>query len=233
MPDIFKQSAQNPTNPAKSENSPKPTSQIQPAPKVKTPISPPPQSTTNQNPLAIFTTFIKNPSGVSYAGQDPDEEIALFLRRDFGTNTPWILSTIVLIIIPLLIRFIFRATNTSFPYFQPNFIRMFTVFYYFVVAGFAFSNFLTWFFTIGMVTNKRALDIDFVDISSIKFATADLSDIIDAKYTQNGFGQSFFDYGDVDLIVQTPKEKLSFEKVPRPSEVSNVIDDLTGIKRNA
>lgn len=190
------------------------------------------QNNESKKSISIFTTFLKNPGGISFAEQDPDEKIVLFLRRDFGTNLPWITSTIVLLLVPLLLRFIFQTTNITVSFFPPNFVRLFTVFYYFVVTGFAFSNFLTWFFTVGLVTTKRAVDIDFVNVSSINFAAADLTDIIDAKYSQNGFSQSFFDYGNVDLIIQTPQEKLSFDKCPRPSEVSNIIDDLIGHKKN-
>ncbi|HSW47558.1 MAG TPA: hypothetical protein VLG67_00610, partial [Candidatus Saccharimonadales bacterium] len=219
MPDIFINPDENQTQPAKPEKTNKPVenpalSNLQTA------------QSEQQNPIGLFTTFLKNPSGVSFSEQDQDEKIVLFLRRDFGSNTPWIAATIFLIIIPSLLSFILHSTGVTVPFLPSNFIRMSKIFYYFVVAGFAFSNYLTWFFTLGLVTDKRAVDIDFINVSSIQFASANLSDIIDAKYSQNGFSQSFFDYGDVSIAIQTPQDKLIFEKSPRPAEVSNIIDDL-------
>jgi len=247
MPDIFninklKRKTKNPTvteKPAGIEATKMPT-ETQKVQKPKNKLSgsvddsvpsvittPNPQDTSaSQNPLRIFTTFLKNPSGISFTEQDTDENIVLFLRRSFSTNTSWLIATIVLILIPILVKFIADTTNFTLPIFSPNFITVFNIFYYLVVLGFAFSNFLTWFYTIGLVTSERAVDIDFVDISSIKFAAADLNDILDAKYTQNGFSQSFFDYGNIELVIQAPQEKLSFDNAPKPAEVSNIIDDL-------
>lgn len=180
------------------------------------------------NSLGIFTTFCKSPGGVSFANQDPQEVIMLFLRRDFITNVPWIAATIILLLIPFLFSFILQTVNFPLPVFSPNFIMLFNIFYFLIVLGFAFSNFITWFYTIGLVTNKRAVDIDFVDVSSINFAAADLKDIVDAKYSQNGFFQSFFDFGDVHLIVEAAKQEFLFDRSPRPSEISKIINDLIG-----
>src|SRR5580704_15795758 len=66
-----------------------------------------------QKALGLFTTFCQNPRGVSFAEQQDDETIILFLRRDFITNVPWLVATIALAYIPYLIRFIFVSTNFS------------------------------------------------------------------------------------------------------------------------
>lgn len=225
MPDIFTTKKNNLPETSKSTEK-----ALTSAPSQETPVQKSEKKTDPNNSIGLFTTFLKNPGGISFSQQDTDEKIILFLRRDFGTNSPWIAATIFLIIIPPILRFIFSATGISLPFLPTNFIRLFIIFYYFVVAGFAFSNYLTWFFTLGLVTTKRAVDIDFVNVSSIKYSAADLPDIIDAKYSQNGFSQSFFDYGDVSIAIQTPQEKILFEQAPRPSEVVNIIDDLIGPK---
>ena len=154
--------------------------------------------------------------------------IILFLRRDFITNVPWIVATIALGYIPYLIRFIFVSTNFSLFNLSNSLSVVIVSFYYLIVFGFAFANMVSWFYNIGLVTNKRGVDIDFYDLSSINVATASLPDIIDVAYAQAGFFQSFFDYGDINLQIVASGETFTFQKVPRPTEVAGIISNLIG-----
>jgi hypothetical protein len=178
--------------------------------------------------IGFFTTYCPNPKNMSFQGQDADEHIVLFLRRDFATNIPWIFTTIVLLFIPPLVLFIFQAVQFSLFAFPLNFMVVFLTFYYILVVGFAFANFVSWFYNIGLVTNKRAVDIDFVDLSRIDVATSIFPDIKDAEFSQTGFFQSFFDYGDVRMRIEAATETFVFEKVPRPAQVANIISDQLG-----
>ena len=63
------------------------------------------------NPVHIFTTFMKNPKGISFAEQENDESIVLFLRRDFITNVPWIVAALGLLFIPFLIKFLLFSSD--------------------------------------------------------------------------------------------------------------------------
>jgi hypothetical protein len=178
--------------------------------------------------LGLFTTYCKNPKGVSFAEQAKDETIILFLRRDFITNVPWIAATVALAFIPYLVRFIFVSTNFSLFTLPDNISFTLVSFYYLIVVGFVFANMVSWFYNIGLVTNKRGVDIDFLDLATINVATASLPDLIDVEYTQAGLFQSLFDYGDVRLRIEATGEVFVFEKVPRPSEVAGVVSNLIG-----
>lgn len=180
------------------------------------------------NPVHLFTTYCKNPRNLSFAEQASDETILLFLRRDFITNIPWMVATIALGYIPYLIRFIFETTNFSLFNLPNNLSVIVVTFYYLIVFGFAFANLVSWFYNIGLVTTKRGVDIDFYDLATINVATASLPDIIDVSYTQAGFFQSLFDYGNINLQVVASGETFSFQKVPRPSEVAGIISSLIG-----
>lgn len=180
------------------------------------------------NPVHLFTTYCKNPRNLSFAEQATDETIILFLRRDFITNIPWIVATIALGYIPYLIRFIFESTNFSLFNLPNNLSVIVVTFYYLIVFGFAFANMVSWFYNIGLVTTKRGVDIDFYDLATINVATASLPDIIDVEYTQAGFFQSLFDYGDINVRIVASTDAFSFQKVPRPSEVAGIISNLIG-----
>lgn len=180
------------------------------------------------HPIQLFTTFRQNPEGVSFAEQEDDEDIILFLRRDFITNIPWIASTIALIFIPFLIHFIFVSTNFSLFSLPHRLSLVLLAFYYLIVIGFVFANLISWFYNIGLVTSKRGVDIDFLNLATINVATASLPDIKDVEYTQAGFFQSLFDYGDVRLRIEATGEVFTFEKVPRPTEVAGIISKIIG-----
>lgn len=182
------------------------------------------------NPVHLFTTYCKNPRNLSFAEQGSDETIILFLRRDFITNVPWIVATIALGFIPYLIRFIFESTNFLLFNLSNNLSVVIVSFYYLIVFGFAFANMVSWFYNIGLVTNKRGVDIDFYDLSAINVATASLPDIIDVSYAQAGFFQSLFDYGDINLQVLASSETFTFQKVPRPTEVAGIVSNLIGAR---
>jgi hypothetical protein len=220
MPDVFSGDP-TPTQPT--------TASPQPAPLA---AEPPPAATTltptESHPVGLFTTYCPYPRGVSFAQQEDNETILLFLRRDFVTNVPWIVATLFLLIVPFLIRFIFVTLNFSLFSIPTGVLVPLISFYYIIVVGYAFANLVSWFYNIGLVTTKRGVDIDFYDLSTVNVATAALPDIIDVEYTQAGFFQSFFDYGDVRLRIEASGEVFVFEKVPRPSEVSGIVSRLIG-----
>jgi len=212
MPDIF------------SDNQPTPAPHMTPTAEHAT-------EQTIQKPVHLFTTYCRYPRDISFASEENDENILLFLRRDFITNVPWLVTTIALAFIPFLIRFIFVSTNFSLFTLPHNISFTLVSFYYLIVFGFAFANLVSWFYNIGLVTNKRGVDIDFLDLATINVATASLPDIIDVEYTQAGFFQSLFDFGDVRLRVEATGEVFVFEKVPRPTEVAGIISNLIGDKK--
>jgi len=209
MPDIFSDQQSN-----------IPTPQAQPV--VST------AQTVVKKPVHLFTTFCQNPRDISFAEQQDNETIILFLRRDFITNVPWLAATIALAYIPYLIRFIFVSLNFSLFSFPPTLFVPIVSFYYIIVLGFAFANLVSWFYNIGLVTDKRGVDIDFNDLSTIDVATASLPDIKDVEYTQAGFFQSLFDYGDVRVRIVASGEVFTFSKVPRPTDVAGIISQIIG-----
>lgn len=175
-----------------------------------------------------FSTFVRDPLGVTLAEQHEDEHILLFIRRAFVTNVPWILLSLLLLIVPPFIPILFSPLNLPSDFISPAALIIFILFYYLIVIGIIVGNFLTWFYDIGLVTEKRAVDIDFYNISFVSVATARVQDLKDVRYAQKGFFQSFFDYGDVTVVVEASGETLTFEDTPRPAEVVSILSVLIG-----
>ena len=183
---------------------------------------------TKENHIHALSSFCQNPVGISFQNQEEDEEVLLFLRRHFITNIPWIFISLVLSLVPPLLFILNIKIPILFFSVPENFLIVFIVFYYLVVFIYAFISFITWYYNISLVTQKRVVDIDFSDIVYHDVAMTKLNLIEDVNYTQTGFIRSFFNYGDV--FVQTAGEKLHFDflAVPNPANAVNITENLIG-----
>jgi hypothetical protein len=180
--------------------------------------------------MGAFSTFTEYPLGLSFIRQENDEEIVLFFRKHFITNFPWILGTFLLLAAPPLLVYMLQIIQFSPTFLSPQFQFLLLLFYYLIVVGYAFANFLSWFYNIGLVTTKRAIDLDFTNLSSISFATTELESVVDVHFTQVGFAQQFFNYGDVILQTDSRQQNFNFERSPQPAQAVNIISKLTGSK---
>lgn len=179
-----------------------------------------------------FATFCRNPDGVHFQNQEEDENILLFLRKHFITNVPWIFIAFFLSLIPFIFfSSAFRSfINTVFSL-SDGLIFILIAFYYLIVFNYILINFITWFYNVSLVTNKRIVDIDFSDLVYHDVAVTRLTLVEDVNYTQVGFIRTLFNYG--DAFVQTAGEQRHFDflAVPSPSKAVDIIQTLIGRRR--
>lgn len=204
---------------------------ITPQQKEETPL---PQKTgvVNEHHIHSLASFCQNPQGVSFDTQDADEDILLFLRRDFVTNMPWISLGIILLILPLILKGIL-VLPPFLAFLSGQALSLLVIFYYLAVFIYLFINFLTWSYNISLVTNKRVVDIDFSDLVYRNLSATKLNLVQDVSYSQTGVIRSVFDYGDV--LVQTAGTIDNFDlmAVPSPGKVVYIIENLIGKGPNA
>lgn len=222
MPDVFVQPIKKSTKaskvtppPSRHDNKP-------------TPVTTPTNAVTNS--VTIFSTFCQNPENVKLVGQDADEKIILFLRQDLVTNLTWILNVIIFALLPIFIVPLLGFADLSLDFLPTRFRILLFIFYYLLLAGYAFANFVTWFYTSGIISNKKFVDIDFHNLSSIQVGNVNLKDASDVKYRQSGFFQSFFDFGDIIITIEATKAQFIFERTPKPAEITDILSDLIGKK---
>lgn len=178
---------------------------------------------THPKPMGLFAAFAKQPKGVIFVNQEPDEAILLFLRRHFITNIPWILATLILCFLPPVILFFLSLIAFSPP---PGITIVLIGFYYLIVSTYAFSHFISWFYNIGIVTQKRIIDLDSLNILAHNTTTANFDEIVDVTFHQRGFFQSTFDYGNIHIQTEAMKTNFEFDATPKPTEVTDIISDL-------
>ena len=223
MPDIFTQpQATKPVQEAPSQPVAPQTSQTQSRiPKLSSiPANIRPTS------LGLLSYFRRYPLGVKFWNQEADESIILFIRRHFITNLPWILLTLLLSVLPMITIVLFRLSNLYLFSIPPHFVLVLLSFYYLIVFNYALVNFIVWFYHVGIVSQKRLLDLDVYNILNHDLAETNINDVVDVSYNQRGFFQSFFNYGDVPIQTTAFKANFEFEECPRPAEVSDIITDL-------
>lgn len=176
---------------------------------------------------ALLGQFIRDPRGVHFDGQDNEEKILLFLRQHIIVNIKWILVTALLLFIIPIFNFLLGFGGTSVSEIVP-------AEYYFILRfllglftfGYFFENFLSWYFNSYIVTNKRVVDIDFYGIIHRRFSEAPLRNIEDITNHISGFGPVIFHYGDVSIQTAAEKRELTFENVPNPDKVQDILSDL-------
>ncbi len=183
---------------------------------------------TQEHHMHAFAAFCQDPVGFTFQTQEVDEHVLLFLRKHFITNVPWIILSLIFLIIPPLVLPLLQDPNLPFNTLPSRFYVVLGLFYYLVVFGYIFANFITWFYNISLVTQKRVVDIDFQDIIYTNVASTKIDLVQDVDYTQIGVFQSIFNFGDVFVHTAGDNPNFDFIQVPQPARVSSIIEDLIG-----
>jgi len=176
---------------------------------------------------SFFKSMFEKPDGVSFINQEADESIILLLHASFFTNALWILFTIVFIFLPPFLFPFFSSIGLDLvTVFSPSALSIVILSYYLFIFGYAYVNYISWFYNVSIVSNLHVLDIDFANMSYKKVSTVTITEIADVSYTQAGFFQTFFDFGTVKIDPQEQNNSIFFENIPKPSYVTDLILDL-------
>lgn len=176
---------------------------------------------------ALLGQFVREPRGVHFDGQDNEEKIILFLRQHVIVNIKWVFISALLFFAVPIFEFLLSLGGTSLSQILPssyNFILRFMVGLF--AFGYFFENFLNWYFNSYIVTNKRVVDIDFYGITRRRFSEAPLRNIEDVTNDISGFGPVIFHYGDVSIQTAAEAREITFENVPDPDKVQDIVSDL-------
>lgn len=173
-----------------------------------------------------FSAFHTSPEGISFENQEPNEKIYLFLRRHFITILPWIAGTFIFALLPPLVFLSVSVLDLALPEIPGNIILIVTLFYYLILFGFAFINYVVWFYNVGLVTNLRVVDIDVQNLQSKNVAATPIEGIVDVEYSQHGLIQNIFDYGNVLMQTEGVKANFEFLAIPHPAKVTDIMSDL-------
>lgn len=209
MPDIF-------INP--EEETPKSKKIHSEKAKAEKPVSHEDSPFHTHNPVSAFCYY---PHDVDFVNQEPDEEIILLVRRHPFTNTGWLVVTLLMIVSPILLEF--------FPFldFMPaRFQFVAVLIWYLLTLAIFIQGFLSWFFSVNIITNKRVIDVDFENLIYRKITDAEIDKIEDVTVQMGSVIRTLFDYGDV--LIQTAGEvpEVEFQGVPHPDQIDKILSEL-------
>lgn len=188
----------------------------------------------NQSMFRIFSAYWENPKDAHFAGSDPDEKVLLVLRKHFITNFPWIFLSVLLSVFPFVIVYRLNLSGQDFQFLTlpPRFYPILALFWYFFIFLFSFENFLSWFFSVYIVSTKKIVDYDFHGIIYRNIAEAPLRNIEDIHHTIKGFWPLIFNYGDITIQTAGEKREFDFIAVPNPLKIQDLISDYVANLQN-
>jgi len=170
------------------------------------------------HPLAALMV---KPDNVRFETQKKKEKIIFLLRRHWITNLPWLLTAAVMVVVPLFLRFFPFIELLPFRY-----QMIVVVLWYCLTMAFILESFLSWYFNVNLVTNKRIVDIDFYSLVYREVSTCEIDKIQDVTFKMGGILRTIFNFG--DIFIQTAGERpvFEFEAVPKPGLVVKKIEEL-------
>jgi len=170
------------------------------------------------NSLSSYCYF---PHNISFMNIEPGEKVILLVRRHIITNAGWVLLSIIMIFAPRVLTF-FPLLD-----FLPGRFQLAAIlFWYLLTLAIVIQGFLTWFYSVNIITNKRVIDIDFINLIYRKITDAEISHIEDATVEMGSVIRTIFDFG--DIVIQTAAEipEVTFDAVPHPDRIDKILSDL-------
>jgi hypothetical protein len=152
--------------------------------------------------------------------QGKEETVYLVLRAHPITMFPYLFNGFILFALLVLL-------NAFFPSFLMPMQNIFVnLFFLLFIGNYIAFGFVNWYFNMGIVTDKRVVDIDF-NLVLFKVVTyTRLDNIEDVTAKSGGFIPSIFNYG--NLFIQTAGTEINteFMNIPHPSGAAKIIDGL-------
>lgn len=168
-----------------------------------------------------FGAYVVCP-GKRFVNEQEDEEVVLLLRAHPITNVRWILGTLFLLVVPQI--FLIVSELIGIP---ANIVFIGRLLIYLIALGYAFENFLRWYYSVLIITNERIVDVDFVNLLHRHIAYAALNHIEQPSLRAGGVLHSFFNYGDVDVATAAESSQVEIADVPFPDRVLRIISELS------
>lgn len=177
--------------------------------------------------MAILPTRFSNLShsyllhpDIHFTSQHENEKVVLVVRKHPITQLPWIINGVVLFMLLIMINTILPSVMTLTQIIAINIFGIVFIFSY------VWINFLLWYFTVGVVTNERIIDLDFYNLIYKEFSATTINKVADLTTKIGGFLESLLNFGDVYVKTEGFDQNIEFEKIPKPSEVVKIMNVL-------
>lgn len=178
----------------------------------------------------FWQNLVVCPEKTKFESQHSKEKILIMARKHIATNIGWILTVLVLSLIPLfwgefpLVALVSSGVRSGL-----------FILWYLALLLFAFQKMLLWFYNIYIITDERIIDVDFFGLLYKNINVTQIRKIEDVNYSQVGLMSSIFNFG--NIVIQTASEQMSddrgeeqsaftFQAISRPDRVIRVVMQL-------
>lgn len=161
------------------------------------------------------------PGRVRFETQEVREKVILLLRQHWVTQVPWLVMIVVGLALPLLLNWI-----PLLDFLPGNYQFIMIVIWYLLLLAYGFEQFISWFFHVFIITDERVIDINFYNLIYKEVSEAKIDNIEDVTYRQGGVIRAVFNYGDVAMQTAGEQREFMIERVPLPSRVVKVLNEL-------
>lgn len=169
----------------------------------------------------VLASFAPKPTTFKFDNQDPSEHIILVLRQHPVTLIGKLLIILVMVFLPG-----FFGSVGVFDFLPGNFQFAALILWYLMIIGYSLEVFLSWFFSVYIITDERIIDVDFISLIHKDIASAKIDNIEDVKAVTGGLMQSVVNFGTVQIQTAGAKTEIDFNKVPQPSKVTRLLNEL-------
>ena len=169
----------------------------------------------------VFFSYLTYPK-IKFETYEPGEKIILLLRAHPVTQLPWIINSVIIFTVIFVLNFVIPS------FFSLNQNFVFNCFALAFTLSYIWFSFLNWYFNVGIVTDRRVIDVDFHQILYKEVTVARLKKIEDITVKSGGYFASLFDYGTVFVQTAGTEANVEFMNIPYPSQVVQQINKLLG-----
>jgi len=177
----------------------------------------------NKSSNHAFFSYCRNPN-IKFETYEKGEEVILLLRAHPITLLGNVLNAIFLIIFLIIVNFVI------YQFFNANQIFLINIFSIVFIISYLWYVFLNWYFNVGIITDKKVVDVDFSSILYKEITVAQLKKIEDITVKSGGYFESLFDYGIVFIQTAGTEANIEFINIAKPSDVASEINKLLSHK---
>lgn len=175
----------------------------------------------------LFPAFFDKPQNITFAEQETEERIELFLRQHWVTNIPWIFLALLAVLAPVLLVVIEERFRLNlFGSVPDQALIGGLVLWDMLVVAYALEKILYWYYNIYIVTNIHIVDIDFISLLFRQITEIELKDIESVRTEIRGVTRPLFHFGSVVIETAAKEQSIVFADVPKPDIVADRIGDL-------
>ena len=177
----------------------------------------------NNKKGSVFYSYCLNPQ-IKFETYQEGEKTILLLRSHPITQVSWIVNSIFLLILLIVLNFFLRS------FFNFGQILIIDCFFIVFILSYIWFNILSWYFNVGIVTNRRVIDIDFDAVLYKEITVAQLEKIQDITVKSGVYFESLFDFGSIFIQTAGTEANVEFENVPHPTDAVQIINKLMSRK---